>query len=193
MTKEIIHIYDLESSALHKFEDKIRQLGGRFSISEKLTKKGVGTSGLAFNASYNIHKIIDSEDQTLQVNLELIKNALVFYLRNRNFSFGIVIKNNLISHLSITKKNDLIADGKLLIFKKMIQYGYDYLIARNMILEMDKIEFNPLLFTVHLTDGKTISFEIDKFNPKGVIRFLREKLGIETQVSLEGYTLVPNF
>jgi hypothetical protein len=192
MSKEKIDIFDLESSALHKFENLIIQLGGRYSLSEKLSKRGVGISGLAYNSLQNENKFIDTGHFPLRVNLELIKSGMVFYLRNRSLNYGFIIKNSLISHLSIEKKNDLIAEGKIYLFHQMIKLGYDYLISRNMILETDKVEFNPILFKIHLHDGQTINFEIDKFNPKGVIKFLTEKCNFKVEVSIEGFTLVPN-
>lgn len=191
MIKEKIACYDLESPSLHKFENAISSVGGRYSFIEKIAKGGSGISGLAYWGEHNDDKIIASDEPSLIVNIEVLKNGIAFYLRNRIVNYGFVLRNDIITHLAIHKKCDIITVTKFSLFKLAVKMKIDYLIARNLIIETDKVDFQTLFFTIHLIDGQALNFEIEKFNPKKFIKFINQIPNFKKEIAIEGYTLVP--
>jgi len=191
MIKEKIEFFDLESPAIHKFENAINLVGGRYSFFEKITNGGSGISGLTYLGDHNDDKIISSGEPTLKVTFEILKNGIAIYLRNRNANFGFVLSNKIITHFSLHKKSDIITLTEKSFFKLAIKMKLNYLVARNLIIENDKVDFHPLFFTLHLIDGQKLNFEIEKFNPKKVIKFIHKIPNFKKEITIEGYTLVP--
>ena len=186
-----VEIYDLDTPAKYKFESQIQSYGGRFTLSEKWKKRGVGISGLEYHPHKNDVQLFEGFEDGFKVIFELSKNGMIIYMRNRGGNYGLLLHDAHISHFSIYKKNDLLTINSNSFVSRLLNAGFDYLKVRNLVLESDKIEFHELCASIHLTDGQQLNFEITKFNPMPIIKFFETKPKHKTEVSIDRFTVIP--
>lgn len=191
MINSFVELYDLDTSARYKFEKHIEQTGGRYSFQEKWKKGGIGLSGLVFEQKTNAITILAHDDNRHKIILELIRNGLIIYMRNRMVNYGFVIHDSQISHYSLEKKNDILTLSDRSLIKKLLDAGFDYFKVRNFVLENDKVEFHPIYSSIHLKDGQKLVFEVERFIPDKIFEFFKSKTNHKVEILVDHYTLIP--
>ena len=184
-----MELINLNGSQIHKLKPAINKVGGRFTLTEKIKLKGVGISGLQyFSGLPNLEKE-NYQKQKLQVTLELYRQGIGFYLRNHEINFATVLPIQEISKISISKKEDTILKGESIFYKTAQKFTSDYLVARNFLLETEKLDFHPILceFECHFTEN--LCLEISALRPQKVIDFFKKMENLQIEIDIKNHKI----
>jgi hypothetical protein len=179
MSNYVIDCLDLETAEVYKIDVHVKGAGGRYSFSESLSRGGTGISGLAYYGHQNDLIKLGNEDIKQSVNIELLKSGILFYTRSRYSNYAFVIKSKNLRRVIIQKIKDDIVGQPSGFYNLALKLNTNYLVARKFITEDKIITLHPVKLIFEMVDGRTINFEIDRYNPQKVINFLMNSTTFE--------------
>ena len=186
-----MQLLNLNEASRHKFMPAINKAGGRYSISEKLQVKGVGTAGLKYLRGLAALNYDNVYDKPVHVTLEKFRSGMGIYFRNTDVNYVLVLEAKEIDHIKIFKDLDTIAPPSNPFYKLGSLFSKEYLVLRNLLIEGEKIEFHPIEVTIQLHFNEPIVFEVNAFKPKKVINFIKSFTNINVQDNIEGFVIIP--
>lgn len=161
--------FDLSRTSKYKVDQIIKtKYGGRYSKKEAVDKGGAGIGGLLYYES-------NAEDAAyFKCNIELLKKGIIFYFRDLDENKMLLFNFDEIVSISLLKDADILVKKRFSIFRKMLQWGFEYHTARIMLFEQEIIsDYKPELI-VKCKDYKDLKFEVHRIKPQPVIGFLHQ-------------------
>jgi hypothetical protein len=182
MPQDDMRVFELKSDG-QLTKDLIDEVGGEYSISERLKNKMFGVGQLRYNSGNAIlDEFYDRHNQTIKTHFDWTKKGAIIRIRTLTNMYAIGLADNEFKKIKLTKNPDYIYAMPFFPFWILLRLGTSIKIAKWFRLRGDKyskgkcevtIEHNDNVMTFELTGDLwadcLATFKIERIKDKLII------------------------